>query len=60
MNASNSQSSDPGDPPVAKKLQLAIEAFLQVPNKQIYLKKYCHLSSSKNSLSLSRQEKREF
>ena len=39
MNASNSQSSDPGDLPVAKKLQLAIDASLRVPSQQIHTKK---------------------
>ena len=38
-NEVNSQSSDPGDIPIAKKLQLAIDASLRVPDKQIHPKK---------------------
>ena len=39
VNPSNSQSSDPGDLPLAKKLQLAIDASLQVTYTQIHPKK---------------------
>ena len=44
VNASNSQCSDLGDLPVAKKLQLAIDVSLRVPSQQIHPMKSYDLS----------------
>ena len=55
VNVSNSQSSDPGDLPVAKKLQLAIDASLRIPSQQITNPKKSLSSILKYEITIAEQ-----
>ena len=55
VNVSNSQTSNPGDLPIAKKLQLAIDASLRVPSQQITNPKKSLLSILKYEITIAEQ-----
>ncbi|KAI6646392.1 hypothetical protein LOD99_12514 [Oopsacas minuta] len=59
LNVSNSQSSDPGDLPVAKKLQLAIDVSLRVPSQQIANPKKSLSSILKYEITIAEQTREE-